>query len=188
MLTCFYKFIVSEFIYPEACVGCVRNVSVWRIQTGHMDLLPLQVCRRSWQGWSLGVLTFSCQLIALIYLKISIKLFIKYFFCWFLTCVYHIYCIRIHWSWNLSLGVLENFQWAVSKLYIWIFYPHRFLEGCGEGASFCDFTCSHQNIDWFQGSSSSWLMDIDIKTSHNTVTFVGVVDNSRPKGNQGPLG
>ena len=32
-------------------LGCVTKFSVGRIQNGHTDLLPLQVCGRSWQGW-----------------------------------------------------------------------------------------------------------------------------------------
>ena len=29
--------------------------------------------------------------------------------------------------------MLENYLWGVSKLDIQIFFPNRFLEGCGEG-------------------------------------------------------
>ena len=45
-----------------------------------------------------------------------------------------IYWIRVHWSWNLSLGVLANFLWAVSKPDMRIFFPCKFTEGYGEGA------------------------------------------------------
>ena len=61
------------------------------------------------------------------------------------------------------------------------------MEGCDEGAVFCDFTCRHQCIDLIQGSYSSWLLEIDIPTSNKTVTLFGVVYKSRPKGNKGPL-
>ena len=88
--------------------------------------------------------------------KISTKLFVQDLFCWLLTCVYHIYYISVHWSWKLSLGVFENCQWDVSKLYIWILCSCRFVEACGKGAGFCDFICCHQYIDWIQGSSSSY--------------------------------
>ena len=84
--------------------------------------------------------------------------------------------------------MLENFQWAIFKLDIWIFHPRRFVEGHGEGNGFCYFACSHQCIDWFQDSYSSWLLNIDISTSQKTVTFFGVVDKSQPKGHQVPLG
>ena len=86
---------------------------------------------------------FSCY-------KISFKFFIKAFFCLLLTCGYLIYWIRVHLSWNLSLGVLESCQWDVSKPGIWIFFPCRFVEGRGEGAIFCGFTSCHQYIDWLQ--------------------------------------
>ena len=93
---------------------------------------------------------------------ISTKFFVQDFFCWFLTCVYHIYWISIHWSWNLSLGVLANFPWDVFKPDIRIWPSRRFVEGCGEVAVFFNFTCYHKYIDWLQGSYSSWLLDIDI--------------------------
>ena len=38
-------------------LGCVSNVCVEHIQTGHKDLLPPQVCRRSWWGFWLVVHT-----------------------------------------------------------------------------------------------------------------------------------
>ena len=87
--------------------------------------------------------------------KISFQLFFQVFFFWFLTCVYHIYWISVHWYWNLSSIVIEKLQWTASKMDIHIFFPCRFVEVHGEGAGFCDFTCSHQYIDWIQGSSSS---------------------------------
>ena len=42
--------------------------------------------------------------------KISFKWLVQAFFCWMLTCVYHIYWISIYWSWNLSSDVIENCQ------------------------------------------------------------------------------
>ena len=87
--------------------------------------------------------------------KISFNIFVQSFFCWLLNFVYRIYRINIHWSWNVSLGVIENCQWAISKPYIRIFFPCRFVEGCGKGARFSSFTCGHQYIDWLQCSYSS---------------------------------
>ena len=88
--------------------------------------------------------------------KISFKLFVQDFFSWFLTCVYHIDCIIIHWSWNFSSDVIANFQWSVSKPDIWVCFPCGFVEGRGEGYVFCYFTCRNQYIYWIQGSSSSY--------------------------------
>ena len=88
--------------------------------------------------------------------KMSFKLFVQAFFCWFLTCVYNIYCISVHCSWNLSLVVLANFQWTVSNLEIFICFPCRFLEGRGKGNGFCYFICCRQYINWIQGSSLSF--------------------------------
>ena len=51
--------------------------------------------------------------------------------------------------------MVANCQWDVSKPDIRIFSPCRFLEGHGEGAIFCDFTCNYQLIDWIQSSSSN---------------------------------
>ena len=67
--------------------------------------------------------------------KISFKFFVQALFCWLLYFVYFVYWISVHWYWNLSLGVLENCLWAVSKWYIQLFFPRRFVEVHGEGAS-----------------------------------------------------
>ena len=84
--------------------------------------------------------------------KKSFKLFSKSFFCWMFTCVYHIYWIIVHWYWNLSLGVIENCQWSISKPDMRICFPCRFVEGCGEVSGFCDLTYCHEYIDWLQGN------------------------------------
>ena len=86
--------------------------------------------------------------------KIYYKFFVQSFFCWFLNVVYHMYCIIVHWFWNLFSGVIENCQWALSKLDTWICLPQIFVEGCGKGDGFCDCTCFRQYIYWLQGSSS----------------------------------
>ena len=41
--------------------------------------------------------------------------------------------IIVRWSWNLFLGTIANCLWSVSKQYIWIFLPQRFLEGFKKG-------------------------------------------------------
>ena len=87
--------------------------------------------------------------------KTSVKILIQAFFCWFLTCVYHIYWISVNWSWKLSLGFIENGQWAIYKLDMWICSPRRFVEGCGSGDGFCDCACCNWYINWIQGSSRS---------------------------------
>ena len=101
-----------------------------------------------------GVLVVCSDFFASIYWfdwsKKYFKLFIQYLFCWLPTCVYFIYYISVHWSWNLSLGTLENFQWAVYKPGIQICFPHRFVEGRGKGTDFCYFNFPHQYIDWHQ--------------------------------------
>ena len=40
--------------------------------------------------------------------------------------MYHIYWISVHWSWNLSSGVLANCWWNVFKPDIHIWFPCRF--------------------------------------------------------------
>ena len=66
--------------------------------------------------------------------KISLKLFTLTWFCWFLTCVYWIYWISVHWHWHMYLGGIKNYLWDVSKSETRIYFPCRFVEGCGEGA------------------------------------------------------
>ena len=63
--------------------------------------------------------------------------------------------------WNLSLGLIANFQWAVSKPYIKICFPRRFVGGCGEGAVFCYRVCCNKYTDRLQGSSSSLTFLVD---------------------------
>ena len=146
-------------------------------------------------------------------IKISFKSFVQAFFCWFLTCVYHIYWINIHWYWNLSAGVIANCKWAVSKPYIRIYFPSRFLEGRGRGAGFFDFTSLYQYIYWLQGSySSSTSLELCRQVlSQGAQSNIGLIDCnffvlyikivcfifmfvknfcflSRPKGHKGPLG
>ena len=121
--------------------GC--KVSVVYIQTGLTYFLSPQVCGRSCRGFQLGVQTFLLQLIDSLGLKYPSRSSLKPFFS-ILTCVYHIYWISIHWSLNLSSGVLEKCQWNVSKSDIQTFFPCRFVKCHGESAGCCDFTCSHQ--------------------------------------------
>ena len=64
--------------------------------------------------------------------KISLKLFTYTFFLLLLTYVYWNYCIRVHWSWNMLLGVIKNCLLSVYKSDIGIFFPIRFVEGRGE--------------------------------------------------------
>ena len=86
----------------------------------------------------------------------TFKLFIFALFCLLLTCVYHIHLISVHLPWILSLGVIVNLQWDVSKPDIQICFPCRFVEGHGEGASYCDCNCCNKYIDWIQRNSSSY--------------------------------
>ena len=102
-----------------------------------------------------GCSAFFASIYCFSWSKISFRFFIQAFFCSFLTCVYHIYWIIIHWFWNLSSGFIENFQWDVYKPDIQICFPHRFVEGRGEGAGFFCFACLRQYIDCIQGISSS---------------------------------
>ena len=86
--------------------------------------------------------------------KTPFNLLVQRLFYWLLTCVHHIYWISVHLSWNLFSGEIEKFVWEVSKPDIWVWFTHRFVEGCGEGSCFCDFTCHYQYINWIKGSSS----------------------------------
>ena len=89
-------------LYP----GCVRKLSVGRIQITHTDYIPLQVCVILWWVWQLGDQTCSHQLIAFPKYKICIKLLVQAFFFFFLVC-------------NIFTGS-----------------SHRFVEGLVEGAGF----------------------------------------------------
>ena len=133
-------------------LGCVRKWSVGHIQTGNTYFFLhrfVEVCGEGagwvfilvWLNWLLWFISKFLQVI------------FQTSFCWLLTCVYHIYWIRVHWYWNLSLGMLENCQWAIYQPDIEICFLCRFVKGHGEGASFCDLTCNCQYIDCLQCSS-----------------------------------
>ena len=107
--------------------------------------------------------------------KISFKLFFQAFFCLSLTCAHNIYCISVHWSWNLSSGVIANFQCGVSKPDIWIFFPHIFLGGCGEGAGVLVSPISINTL-------------IGFKSVPKLIQVLSCVGKCRPKGNNDPLG
>ena len=71
--------------------------------------------------------------------------------------------ISVHWSWSLSLGVLENFLWAISKPDINILFPHRFVEGSGEGGGWVFILVCFNWLIWliqdiFQVIRSSLLL------------------------------
>ena len=100
-------------------------------------------------------LTFNCFYFILYYswfIELQFNRYMLLLFIWFIICqvflfgvlvilfellivdlFVHIYRISVCWYWNLSLGVLENCLWAVSKPDIWIGLPRRFVEGCDEG-------------------------------------------------------
>ena len=80
--------------------------------------------------------------------KTFIQFLVQAFFCWLLSCVYRIYWIIVHFYWNLSLSLLANCQWAVSKLDVQIFFHRRFVEGRGKVTGIYDFTFRHQYINW----------------------------------------
>ena len=91
-----FELIRSAFIDTETCPGCVSKLSVGRIQTGHTDLLHLQVCGRLWRGWRLGVQTCLLQLIALLDLKYPSSYLLEPYFvdCW-LVCIIFIVSLFI---------------------------------------------------------------------------------------------
>ena len=103
---------------------------VGRIQTGHIYLHPLQVSGRSWRGLWLGVHARLLNFIVFSDLKYPSRSLLKPYFFLF-NCVYHIHWISVHWFWNFFPGVIEIFQWAVSKPDIRICFPCRFVEVCG---------------------------------------------------------
>ena len=83
----------------------------------------------------------------------------------FLSLVFDLFvCITwfiVIWSWNLSLVVFTNFLWDIFKSYIHLYFPHRFVEGRGEG-----YGCVIELviINWLTGfnsiipSSSCWFL------------------------------
>ena len=135
LLTFFLHWLDQRSLILKICLWCCCKLSVVRIQTVHADFLPPQVCGRSWRGFRLAVQTCLLQLITCIDLKYPSSYSFKPRLLIVDLCVSY-YWISVHLSWNLYLGSIANFPWAVSKTDIWIYFQCRFLEGCGEGARF----------------------------------------------------
>ena len=137
-MTCFFALIISAFVDLNTCpqvwiqivYGTYTNwtwifsypAGLWkvvvRVPVG-CDCLLMPICCFDWY-------------------KISFKLFTQCFLCWFLTCVFCIYRISIHWSEHFSLSMISNFLWAIYKPDIRIWLPCRFVEGCGKGGGCVD--------------------------------------------------
>ena len=92
--------------------------------------------------------------------KISFKFSTKYYFCWYLTCVYWSYWISANWYWSLSSGAIENLLWGVSKSYIQIWPPPQACKSSCRGCYFCRYTCNHQLIEWIQENHLKVLVKV----------------------------
>ena len=57
-----------------------------------------------------GYLYLSASVHCFAWSKISLKFLVQSFFCWFLTCVYHIHWIRVHLYWNFPRVWLQIFS------------------------------------------------------------------------------
>ena len=116
--------------YPNRKYGFSFPVGFWkvvaRVPVGGSDLFTLI----DFFSWS----------------KIFFKCFIQDLFCWLLTYVYCIYRTFFYWYLNLYSGVLEIFLWAVSKLYMQLRFPPRFV-----GVSVLWFHLL-SSIDWLTSS------------------------------------
>ena len=158
LLTCFFALIWSGLVDTETCphvwlqIICGTYLNRTYIFASPAGLWKV-VARVP-----VGCSYFSASIYWFYWSKISFKFFSQAFFSILLNFVYHIYFISVYWSWNLSLGVMENFQWAVSKPDILTWFLWRSVEVRGEGDSFCDCTCLQEYIDWIQGSSSSLII------------------------------
>ena len=103
--------------------GCYWKISVGLIQNGHTYLLPLQVFGRSCQECRLVVQTCLLQLISFLDIRYPSGFLFKTFFvdC-LLVCTTFIGSVLINPE-ACPRVCLQNFQWAVSKPYIDIFFP-----------------------------------------------------------------
>ena len=121
------------------------------------------------------LLLISWWIVTLIQVLVSFKLFVQSIFCLFLTCMYHIYWISVHWSWKLSSGVIANRQWSVSKPYIRSCFPRKLAEGGGKGLS---FFIAPVTINTFIG----------FKKVPRVIEMWNCIYNCWPKGHKVPLG
>ena len=132
-LTCLCTLIGSSFIYPNTCPW-VWFKTICGAYPNHIYIFSFPA--GFWQVVTRVTVACNLLLILIYYFdwsNISFKLFSQDFLCRFLTCLFFIYWISVHWSWNLSLGLIENFLWVVSKPGIRIWFPWSYVEVHGEG-------------------------------------------------------
>ena len=86
-------------------------------------IYPPAVLRNVMEIVTVGCSCFFKSINRFYWTKTSFKIIYQDFFCWFLTFVFLIDRIGVFLFWKLSLGVLEKFLWAVSKLYTHFFSP-----------------------------------------------------------------
>ena len=98
--------------------------------------------------------------------NIYIKLFSQDLFCWFLTCVYIVYLIGVHWYINFSLGAFDIFVGRIKIGHTYLLSPQVFGRSWQEWW-LCDLTCHNQLIDWIQVNHP--------KLSLLVVIFVGFI-------------
>ena len=123
LLTCLFALIGLMFIDPETCPR------VWlKIVCGPYPNRTYKFASPAglWKAMArvpVGCSDLFASIDCFVWCKITFKFFVRAFFCLSLTCVYHIYWISVHWSWNLSSSVIANCQWAICKPDVRIFSP-----------------------------------------------------------------
>ena len=139
-------------------LGCDCNFSVRRIQTGHTDLIPLQVCGRSWQECRLGVYTCLLQFISLLDIKSPSRYFSRLLLFIVDLCVS---CLLDQRSLILKIVLECDLKLSVGNIQTehTVFLPHevcvRLLRGCRF------FFMLSQSIHWLASSQFLKLFNFE---------------------------
>ena len=144
LLTCLFEWIGSGFIDPETFPRVWFKIVCGPYPNRTYGFDPPVVFWKVEPRVPVGCSDLFASIDCFAWYKMYFRFFVQALFCCLLTYVYHIYWISVHWSWNLSLGVIASCQWSLSNPDVRIFFSCRFVEVLGEGDSFCDFTCHNQ--------------------------------------------
>ena len=129
--------------YPNLTYGIYPPTGLWKF----VDMVPV--------GYSDFLSSIDC----FDWSKMSFNLFVQSLFCLLLTCVYHIYWVIIHWSWNLLSIMLEkNSVGHIQSRHIYSLPP----QVCGRLWRGWRFMWFHllSSIHWLDPSKSSQVLQV----------------------------
>ena len=113
LLTCLSDLIISVFIDPDNCTMMWLEIVCGTYKMFTYRLYSPIGLRKVMERAPVWCSLLSAPIGYFSWYIISFNFIAQDFLCWFLTYLFSIYSIIIHWSWNLSSVVIANCLWAV---------------------------------------------------------------------------